>query len=499
MFTLFRTAAGVALAIVSPLSVPAQQVEIRELDGFVRSLVQRAAPLALAVVVVRGDSVLHLAGYGLRAREGSLPVTSQTAFYIASSTKSFTALTASLLAARGIVDLDAPIQRYAPEFRLPPPLDGSRTTLRRLLSHRGGFESNPVSFRTAYTGDLEPDSLFAVLGRTAHAVDSAFTYTNTAFIVAARVLERATGLRWQELVAREVLTPLGLTRSTAVPSTASRWELVEGYGPGSDGFRVVPSKSDRTMHAAGGMLMSARDAGTWLRAQLGDGMAMGRRRVPAGVIAGTHRPHALYSATEDNIQRIGYALGWQIGILDGDTLYHHLGNYPGAFAHVSFMPAHDIGIAVFANSEMPAFGPVTGIIARRAYDLLRGRREREAMYASFSDSLEARTVRMANIFRADFVRRSARAAAPPRGWRAYLGHYTAGDMGSLRIVARGDSGAELQYGQLRSPLEVFRGDTLRVDIPPGRGGRPMPVTMGSDGLVASVTVAGATFLRSPGG
>jgi len=487
--------AGVVLATMTATPAHARHQDLRALDRFAQSIVQQATPLAFAVVVVRGDSVLHLAGYGLRNREQRLPVTPQSSFYIASSTKSFTALTASLLAARGIVDLDAPVTRYAPEFRLPLPLDGSRITLRRLLSHRGGFESNPLSFRTAYTGDLIPDSLLAVLGRTAYPVDTAFTYTNTAYIIAARILERATGARWQELVGREVLNPLGLRRTTAVPSMATGWELVEGYGPGPDGFRVVAPKSDHTMHAAGGMLMSAEDAGTWLRSQLADARIGGRQGLRAGVIDSTHRRHAVYSATEDNIRRIGYALGWQVGILDGDTIYHHLGNYPGAFAHVSFMPSHNIGVAVFANTEMPAFGQVTGIIARRAYDLLRGRQEREGIYAAFADSMTHRRDRMAEIFRADFRRRAERPTTPPRGWNAYIGDYDGGDMGSLSIVARGDAGAELRYGQIRSPLDVFNGDTLRVDVPPGRNGRPMPVTFGNDGRVASVTVAGSRFVR----
>lgn len=492
-----RFLVGIALTIATAAPASAQRVE-PELDEFVRSIVERAAPLAVSVVVVRGDSVVHLAGYGLRDREQSLPVTPQSSFYIASSTKSFTALTAALLAARGAVDLDAPVSRYAPEFRLPPPLDASRITLRRLLSHRAGFESGAVAFRTAYSGDLVPDSLLAVLSRSAVPVDTTFTYTNTAFIVAARVLERATDSPWQELVAQEILNPLGLLRTTAVPSSASDWELVQGYGPGPDGFRVVPPKPDETMHAAGGMLMSGEDAGIWLRAQLAPGRVSGRQGLPASVIAATHQPHAAHADTTDNIHRIGYALGWQIGILDGDTLYYHLGNYPGAFAHVSFIPSRGIGVAVFANSELPAFGPVTGTIATRAYDLLLDRRHREREYAAFTDSIGSRRNRMAEIFRVDARRRAERPTVPPRGWSVYAGHYYGGDMGSVTIVAHGDSAAELRYGQIRAPLEVFSGDTLRVEVPPGRSGRPMPVTFGADGRVSSVTVADTVFTRIDG-
>lgn len=483
--------------LVGPSDAPGQTPTpvLPDLDRLARSLVQQAPPLALSIAVVQGDSIVHLAGYGRRHPDSAAPVTPRTAFYIASSTKSFTALTAAVLAARGVVDLDAPIRRYVPEFALPAPLDAASVTLRRLLSHRGGFESGPLSFRTAYVGDLSADSLFTVLVRSAVPVDTGFTYTNTAFIIAARVLERVTGTPWQQLIARELLVPLSLSRTTAYPSQARDWELVTGYGPGRDGLGPVAPKTDATMHAAGGMLMSAADAAVWLKAQLNGGIVDGRRILPAATVEATHLQLASQRANFLEIRSFGYALGWQIGELDGDTIYHHFGNYPGAFAHVSFVPARRVGVVVFSNTELPAFGPVTSTIARRAYDLLAGRPDRDLMYESYADSVAARVNRMKDFLRADFQRRTTRPTVPPRGWRAYAGTYDGGDMGSITIVVHGDSAAELRYGTARSALEVFSGDTLRVEMPPGRSGSPVPAEFGEDGRAQTIRVAGFPFTR----
>jgi CubicO group peptidase (beta-lactamase class C family) len=467
-----------------------------ELDRFFSAVAAKTEPLAFAVVVVRNDSVVHLAGYGHEYGIPGTPVTAQSPFYIASSTKSFTALTAALLAARGVVDLDAPITRYAPDFKLPAPLDAKRVTLRVLLSHRGGFESGPLAFRTAYVGDVPADSLIPLLGRTAQPVDSTFTYTNTAFILAARVLERATGLPWQTLVDREIIRPLGMQRTTARPSTVPDWRVVSGFGNGRVGHQGLPLKPDAMMHAAGGMVMSAEDAGRWLRAQLNDGKVGGRQILPAAVIRDTHKQLSGQRDITDRIERFGYALGWQMGVWNGDTLYHHLGNYPGAFAHISYMPSRRVGVALFFNSEMPAFGMATALIAQRAYDIALGRHERDGFYATYPDSLGAATARMFEIFRADHARRATRPVAPPKGWAAYVGTYAAPEMGTLSIVAVGDS-AELRYGGSRSRLEVQSGDTLRVSMPPGRGGQPAPVTFDANGLVETIVVAGRTFTRQP--
>lgn len=480
--------------------LPAQQPVLPELDRFLRAVAERGAPIAMSVAVVRGDSILHLAGYGTSYGEPDRPITPATSFYIASSTKSFTALTAALLAARGVVDLDAPVARYAPEFTLPAPLDASRVTLRRLLSHRGGFESGPLSFRTAYVGDVPADSLLPLLSRTAQPVDSGFTYTNTAFIAAARVLERATGTPWQDLVRREVLAPLGTQRTTARASEVpASWRAARGFGPGAEGHGAVAAKPDATMHAAGGMVTSAADAAQWLRAQLNDGRVGGRQIFPASVLAETHRPLARQDATFEGIQRTGYALGWQIGLLGGDTLYHHFGNYPGAFANVSFLPAHGVGVAVFLNSEMPAYGRLSLDIARRAYDLVLGRRQRDAQWAAYPDSLAGNVERMFATFRADRARRAARPSAPPRGWAAYAGTYTAPEMGTLTIATLGDSAAELRYGVSRSRLEVLSGDTLRAEMPTGRGGAPAPATFDASGRAQTIVIAGRRFTRVTAG
>lgn len=466
---------------------------LERLDALLQRITTQVHYLAFSVAVVQGDRVAHLAGYGLDASRN--PVTGATPFYIASSTKSFTALTAALLAHRGVVDLDAPIARYLPGFALPAPLDAGRVTLRRLLSHRGGFESGAVSSRTAWSGTLDRDSLVPVLMRTAGPVDTGFTYTNTQFILAARVLELVTGTTWQELIEREVLRPLGLRRTTARLEQARDWPAVTGYGPGPDGVRPVAGKTAAIMHAAGGMIMSADDAARWLRFQLGVGRLDGRQLAPRAVVAATHAIAAQQRDSMEQIRRFGYGLGWQLGEWHGDTLLHHFGNYPGAFAHVSFMPARGLGVAVFQNSEMPAHGRLANLIARYAYDLLLGDTTRLAAAERDVDSLAERTARMHRLFADDFSRRAARGRTPPRGWQPYAGAWQHPDVGTLVIATAGDS-AWLEYGVIRTPVQLFQGDDIRLELVPGRtSGTVVRPTFDAEGRVTELRVGNVTLRR----
>ena len=79
----------------------------------------------LAMAVVRGDETVYLHGFGQADREAGLAATPATLFYIASSTKSFTALAAALLADQGKLDLDTPLTHYTclwwPSTRLSRP------------------------------------------------------------------------------------------------------------------------------------------------------------------------------------------------------------------------------------------------------------------------------------------------------------------------------------------------------------------------------------------
>jgi CubicO group peptidase (beta-lactamase class C family) len=71
----------------------------------------------LALGIVHGDQVAHLKGFG-HADQSGRPVTPQTPFVIGSISKSFTALATMQLVEAGKLDLDSPVQRYLPEFRL---------------------------------------------------------------------------------------------------------------------------------------------------------------------------------------------------------------------------------------------------------------------------------------------------------------------------------------------------------------------------------------------
>ncbi|HET6317185.1 MAG TPA: alpha/beta fold hydrolase, partial [Chloroflexota bacterium] len=146
-----------------PLSLPKVQLtvtrepDLAAIDRFVDSERQAMRVPGLAIGVVHGDQVAHLAAFG-QADGNARPVTPQTPFLAASLAKSFTALAVMQLVEAGKVDLDAPVQRYLPWFRVADADASARITTRHLLNQTSGFPTAPSSAGLA-GGDMDEQAI----------------------------------------------------------------------------------------------------------------------------------------------------------------------------------------------------------------------------------------------------------------------------------------------------------------------------------------------------
>src|SRR5258705_4590397 len=104
------------------------------------------------------DGDEDIAAYGVTNLEHPLPVDADTLFQIASITKTITATVVMRLVERGALDLDAPIRRYIPEFKVRDEDAAKRATLRHLVTHTGGALGRRVS-DFGHSGDALPPSV----------------------------------------------------------------------------------------------------------------------------------------------------------------------------------------------------------------------------------------------------------------------------------------------------------------------------------------------------
>ena len=475
---LAAAAAGILAGCASGPALPAPSPGVGQsafpddsLDRFIHRVVERIPDLpGLAVVVVRDTGTVYLGAAGFADLESRRPAAPGTPYYLASSTKSFTAMAAAVLAARGRLDLDAPLSRYLPELHLPPDRPADSVTVRQLLTHTMGLSNDAVVIRTAYTGEHSARALTALLAGS-RVTDRSFHYDNLGYVMASLVFERVAGRRWQDLLDGLVFEPLGMSRTTAYMSRARRWGVAVPYWAGAEARpRALPAKRDATMHAAGGVVSSAADLGRWLIANLAGGRVGGSQVLPAEAVREAHRlqvrlPHDVAFGP---FRRYGYGLGWYWSDYGGDTLLHHFGSYDGARAHVSFMPDRRIGVAVLVNASGPVAG-VADLVATYAYDLLLGKPGAAGGADSLLSSLAERVSVAKQAIAAERQRIAGRPSTLTRAAADYAWRYVSREVGEMDVGVAGGALA-VTLGPLAARAEYFtRPDAVRVEFGPGRG------------------------------
>jgi CubicO group peptidase (beta-lactamase class C family) len=351
----------------------------------------------LAICVVKGDRAIYEKGFGLRNAEAHLPVTPETGFYIASSTKSYVGMAASVLAAKGELDLDAPISRYLPGLRLPEPLSTDSITVLALLTHRSGINNIPVQLHLVREGALSKSEFFKMMYEKSKPMSTDFKYTNLGYNTAGYILQELTGKPWQEVVAETVLQPVGMPNTTTSITKAQQRAFALPYKSIGDGWKLLDLKSDSTMHAAGGIVTTVSDAARWIMVNLHGGSIDGRQVLPAQAVHVAHTPWATLDRTYYRFHRTGYGLGWYEADFEGEVLVHHFGGYDGYHAHISFMPQHDIGVAVFINSDSYDGDTLVHMLAAYAYELLLDHEGVDEKYREEARMRGARSVAMRQL------------------------------------------------------------------------------------------------------
>jgi len=468
----FLLAAG---ALTACATTPSSSFALgADIDAAIARALERLGVAPGFAVAAYTREGVYARGFGVTDVGTGERVSADTAFYIASSTKPLTALALAKLDARGELNLDQSLAAYAPDSPFSTAVRASEVKLRDLLSHTHGIENDAIVHRTAFSGEHDPETLWRLLGACAaneEAPLGSFDYTNVGYNIATILTDRQLGVRWQDLLQREIFDPAGMTRSTAVMSRGVGWSVARPHrsalpeGP----QRIYLEKTDQTMQSAGGVIMSANDAARWLELMIENGRVRGRQVISPDVIAATRAPLATLSENFGGYQRDQYGLGWYLGQHRGEPMLQHFGGFAGFRAHVSYLPDRGVGVAGFVNDSSAAF-PLPDIIANYIYDLTAGRAEAEADLNSGIDAMvQERDAGIARIA-TDRANRAGRAWTLTRPREAYAGAYENEEYGQFNVTS--EAGAlTVTCGVLRSVAEPFpQPDSLRVELVPFSGG-----------------------------
>lgn len=353
-----RVLAITASAVLASLAF-AQRVVPAQIDATIARQMERYKVPGLGFALIVNGKVAFRKGYGVRDLGTRAPVNPDTVFPVASISKPITSLAVMRQVAAGKLSLDAPVSRYLPGLKFSDPVQGSKVTLRQVLSHSSG-----LARFDGWVFDLSVDSPQKVLETVANnpfasAPGSAFEYNNQNFSMAAAVLEKVTGQSWEQNVRQSVLAPLGMTRSQFTYTEALKAGNVaspyaytaRGVGRVADYDKIGSDSRFRAIGPAGGVLASTNDLVRFMQFQLsGGGSLLSKRWLEESHKLQIAAGHAYDPDRARSLNDIrGYGLGWYLGEYRGLKGFAHGGNIHGFSSMIFALPEQGFGMVMLAN------------------------------------------------------------------------------------------------------------------------------------------------------
>jgi len=323
----------------------------------IQEILSRYPAIGLAVGVVRDGRLAFFHGHGVGDIASRTPITEDTAFRIASITKTFTAIAVLQLWEQGLVDLDAPANDYLRAYKLVPAEPGWRpATARHLLTHTAGLPEvahprgalAPDFGESVKAGQRLPSLAEYYRGglRLVAEPGTRFRYGNHGPATLGQLVEDVSGMALGRYFRERIFEPLGMDDTELRPSGRSRSRLATGYEFRSGGAKAVELREMVTAGAAA-IRSTPRDMARYLAALLGGG---------ANEQGSVLRPATVATMFEPQYQpdpRIhGLGLAFFRDDLGGHPTVEHQGTLPGFHSQVLLAPGDGIGVMAFTNGSV---------------------------------------------------------------------------------------------------------------------------------------------------
>ncbi|HKP28575.1 MAG TPA: serine hydrolase [Gemmatimonadales bacterium] len=357
-----RAACAATLGLVTSGSAQQHDSHITAIDAYAaKARAEWNAP-ALAIAIVKNDSVVFAKGYGVLEKGKSKAADENTLFAIGSSSKAFTTASLAMLVDEGKLKWDDRAVDYLPGWQLSDPWMTREIRIRDLVTHRVGLE------RADYIWEGTDYSRAEVLRRIRHVpVQEGFRltygYNNHMFLAAGTIVERVSGTTWDAFVRQRILTPLGMTRSnTSITAFGNDANVATPHQRDGDTAVVIQWKSLDNVAPAGAINSSVGEMAEWVRFQLASGKWQGKQLVSERNMREMHSPQTVIpigpwfsSLSPVNHQMVPgtnffmYGLGWFLQDYRGKKVVQHGGSIDGMRALVGMMPDEKLGFVVLTN------------------------------------------------------------------------------------------------------------------------------------------------------
>ncbi len=449
---------------------------------------------AVSLALVRDGRTVLTKGYGVRRQGKAEPADEHTLFAIASNSKNVTAACLAILVDEGKVKWDEPIRTYLPGFALSDPLVSQQITVRDTLSHRAGFGLGAGDLLFWPNSDRTREQVLAQAAFVPikDGFREGYNYCNLMFVVAGAVIEKASGLSWEDFVQTRIFDKVGMSESVPLARLADPAKSALPHGRVGPPLRyqgpmtqiadsIVEVWNWDSAAAAGGICASAHDWAKWIAVRLNDGkLADGSRLFSEAAAREMYKPNIVVSSSNGPTAALPnravastYAMGLQVQDYRGERLASHGGGSPGGISATVLIPGRKIGFSVFTNAEesflLRALRSGLSDIAMNKVDI---------DWIADSKRIEAEGIEKSLKAAVEIDAKQAAGAAPSLPLEAYAGTWRDPWYGDIVIEPKTEgrgrnrkSGLWLRFTHtpaLQGWLEPYDGETFRTRFPDKR-------------------------------
>ncbi len=322
-----------------------------DLNARLAQALQDTATPAIGVLVIRDGKVAEQAVQGVRRNDASTQVTTDDQWMIGSTGKPITVAMIARLVEQGVLRWDAPLSTALPDLAAQMQPAYRSVTLVQLLSHRAGLPENLADAAALDAFFVDTRALpvqreayvkAALAEAPVHPPGTEFAYSNTGFLIAAVIAERATGRDVETLMQREVFQPLGMTGAGFGPTPGGQPLGHRGGKPVTTAPRKADDGVPPIYTAAGNLHMRLQDLALFAIDQLAGSQGKGRLLTPAS--------YALMQTAQPGS---GSGLDWgvqpSIAGRRGPVLVHG-GSDGNWLAWMVLFPGQNNGVIAIANA-----------------------------------------------------------------------------------------------------------------------------------------------------
>ena len=326
------------------------------IDTYVTPLVENK-DFSGVILIAENDSVIHFKTYGSANLEWEQKNTRNTVFHIASLTKQFTAAALLIAEQKGLLETADPVSKYLQDFP-----NSDKIKIEHLLSQRSGIpdynELEGYAKMSLKQSDLDEVINWFKDQPLEFEPGTQYGYSNSNFILAARILEIASGKSYSNFLNEHIFEPLSMTQTgnysheDIIPFRAT------GYDPAPGGLNRAPYYNKSFKLGSGSLYSTAKDLYIW------------DKTLYTNDILTEASKKKLFKDYGNN-----YGLGWGVYQTEaGNTFVSHDGKSPGFFAYMKrYFEIEPKTIIILSNINSGIMNnmksDITNIVFERGFDI----------------------------------------------------------------------------------------------------------------------------------